>query len=81
MARAGIPRAVDPESVPLPRGDGGQVGVPDVPVDLVEPDPDLGAVLLDQAEFDLLGHLENNESWCRRRRRWRRAGTGCRATP
>ena len=52
-----VPGAVDPEPVPLPRGDGGQVGVPHVAVDLVELDARLGAVPGDQAEFDPVGDL------------------------
>src|SRR5882757_10834823 len=57
MTGSGVPRPVDPKTVALPWRDGGQVAVPHVAVDLVEGDAFLGAVLGDQAQLDLLGHL------------------------
>src|ERR687896_642527 len=52
-----VPWPVDTEAVALAGGDGGQVAVPDVAVDLIEVDPLLAAVLGDQAQFHPLGHL------------------------
>ncbi len=52
-----IEGAVDAKSVALARGDVRQIGVPDVSVDLVEGDPRLAAVVVDQAQLDLLGDL------------------------
>ena len=53
---AGFEWSVHPESVVLSGSDAGQIGVPDVPVDLVEADPVLGVVaVVDQAQFDTLG--------------------------
>ena len=39
------------------RADAGQVAVPDEPVDLGQVDPRLGAVVVEQAQLDPLGHL------------------------
>src|SRR5690606_17891803 len=52
-----VVRSVYPEPVPLSGADARQVRVPDMPVDLVQPDPGLAAVLVDQAQFDRVGDL------------------------
>ena len=57
MALYRIPRAMHPVPVPLARADAGQVPVPDEPVDLVQVDPRLGAVVVEQAELDPVGYL------------------------
>ena len=54
---AGVVRAVHPEAVALAGVDAGQVGVPDVAVHLGQPDALLVAVVVEQAQLDLLGHL------------------------
>jgi hypothetical protein len=50
-------RAVDPVPVPLARSDARQVAMPDVPVHLVQRHPGLRAVVVEQAQFHLLGYL------------------------
>ena len=52
-----VVRAVHPVPVPLARADAGQVPVPDEPVHLVQVDPRLGAVVVEQAELDPVGYL------------------------
>ena len=52
-----VVRAVHPVPVPLPWADAGQVPVPDEPVHLVQVDPRLGAVVVEQAELDPVGYL------------------------
>ncbi len=57
MAGVRVERPVHAKPVPLTWGDGRQVAMPDVAVDLVEVDPRLGPVLGDQAQLNLLGDL------------------------
>ena len=72
-----IPRAVHPEAVPLARGDGRQVGVPDVAVDLVEVDPRPRCRPWRSGTARPARRPRRTaRSWCPRRRRWRRADTG-----
>ena len=52
-----VVRAVHPVPVPLPWADAGQVPVPDEPVHLVQVDPRLGAVVVEQAELNPVGYL------------------------
>ena len=52
-----IPRAIDAVPVPLARADPWQVPVPDESVHLVQVDPGLGAVVVEQAELDPLRYL------------------------
>ena len=56
--------------------------MPDVAVHLGEPDALLVAVVVEEAQLDLLGHLaEDREIACRCRRTWPRGGRRCRARP
>ena len=50
-------RAVDPIPVTLPWSDAGQVRVPGKGVDLFERQPVLRALLVEEAQLDLLGDL------------------------
>ena len=52
-----VPRSVHPIPIALPGRDGRQVGVPDETVDLVEFDPGLVVVVVDQTEFHPVGHF------------------------
>ena len=75
-------RPVHAVAVALTGADGRQVGVPDVAVDLVEPDPGLGAVLARSGTGPPPRRPRRTaRSWCPRRRRWHPAGTACPATP
>jgi hypothetical protein len=57
MTLDGIPRAVNPVSIPLAWDDAGQVPVPDEPVHLTQGEPALGSVVVEQAQLDPLGDL------------------------
>ena len=57
QALGGVVRAVHAEAVALAGVDAGQEGVPDVAVHLGEPDALLVAVVVEEAQLDLLGHL------------------------
>ena len=57
VAPVGVVRAVHPEAVALAGLQAGHVGVPDEAVDLGQVEAGLGAVVVDEAQLDPLGHL------------------------
>ena len=82
VTRRGIPRPVHPEAVALTGGDGGQVAVPDVAVDLVEVDrAPRCRPWRSGTTRPARPPRRTARSWCPRRRRWRRGGRWCPARP
>ncbi len=57
VSQGRLPGAVHAVAVALPRADGGQMGVPHEPVDLVQRDGPLGAGVVHQDQLDVLGDL------------------------
>jgi hypothetical protein len=52
-----IPRSMDPVAVVLPRGNTGQITMPDEPVHLTQANPALGSVVVEQAQVHCVGDL------------------------
>ena len=77
-----IERAVHTKPVALARGDARQIGVPDIPVDLIEADARFVALVVDQAQLDLLRDLgEQRKVGARAVIRRPRVDRRCPATP